>query len=92
MLVLKKNIYEPSQLTHPENTSNRGLNPYDFIFHSLMTDREIFFGLKQLPESEANARLKTLFSHASLFEVFLYSMNFLEKYLKPSLIEAYGIL
>ena len=32
-----------------------------------MTDREIFFGLKQLPESEANERLKTLFSHASLF-------------------------
>ena len=67
MLVLKKNIYEPSQSSHPENTSNRGLHPYDFIFHSLMTDREIFFGLKQLPESEANERLKTLFPHASLF-------------------------
>ena len=67
MLVLKKNIYEPSQSSHTENTSNRGLNPYDFIFHSLMTDREIFFGLKQLPESEANERLKTLFPHASLF-------------------------
>jgi len=32
-----------------------------------MTDREIFFGLKQLPESEANQRLTTLFPHASLF-------------------------
>ena len=32
-----------------------------------MADREIFFGLKQLPESEANERLKTLFPHASLF-------------------------
>ena len=67
MLVLKKNIYEPSQSSHPENTSNQGLNPYDFIFNSLMADREIFFGLKQLPESEANERLKTLFPHASLF-------------------------
>ena len=67
MLVFKKNIYEISQKSHPENTSNQGLNPYDFIFHSLMTDREIFFGLKQLPESEANERLKTLFPHASLF-------------------------
>ena len=67
MLVLKKNIYESSQSSHPENISNQGLNPYDYIFHSLMTDREIFFGLKQLPESEANERLKTLFSHASLF-------------------------
>ena len=67
MLVLKKNIYEPSHSSYPENTSNQGLNPYDFIFHSLMADREIFFGLKQLPESEANERLKTLFPHASLF-------------------------
>ena len=67
MLILKKNIYEVSQTSHPENTSNQGLNPYDFIFHSLMTDREIFFGLKQLPESDANERLTTLFPHASLF-------------------------
>ena len=67
MLVLKKNIYEISQPFHPENISNQVLNPYDFIFHSLMTDRKIFFGLKQLSESEGNERLKTLFPHASLF-------------------------
>jgi hypothetical protein len=51
MLIFKKNIYEPT--SHPEHTLNQGLDPYDFIFHSLMTDREIFFGLNQLPEGEA---------------------------------------
>ncbi|MBC8285011.1 MAG: hypothetical protein H8E32_14445 [Nitrospinae bacterium] len=67
MLVFKKNIYESSPSTHPENIANQGLDPYDFIFHSLMTDREIFFGLNQLPESEAEERVKTLFPHASRF-------------------------
>ena len=45
----------------------KGLDPYNFIFHSLMTDREIFFGLNHLPESEGLERAKTLFPHASLF-------------------------
>ena len=65
MLIFKKNIYEPT--SHPENSLNQGLDPYDFIFHSLMTDREIFFGLNQLPEGEELERFKTLFPHASLF-------------------------
>ena len=65
MLIFKKNIYEPT--SYPENNVNKGLDPYDFIFHSLMTDREIFFGLNQLPESEGLERFKTLFPHASLF-------------------------
>ena len=65
MLIFKKNIYEPT--SHPENSPNQRLDPYDFIFHSLMTDREIFFGLNQLPEGEGLERFKTLFPHASLF-------------------------
>ena len=67
MLIFKKNIYEISEFPHPENTDDRGLDPYNFIFHSLMTDREIFFGLNQLPKSEGLERAKTLFPHASLF-------------------------
>ena len=67
MLIFKKNIYEISEFPHPENTDDRGLDPYNFIFHSLMTDREIFFGLNHLPESEGLERAKTLFPHASLF-------------------------
>ena len=67
MLIFKKNIYEISEFSHPENTDDQGLDPYNFIFHSLMTDREIFFGLNNLPESEGLERAKTLFPHASLF-------------------------
>ena len=67
MLIFKKNIYEISELSHPENTDDQDLDPYAFIFHSLMTDREIFFGLNHLPESEGLERAKTLFPHASLF-------------------------
>jgi hypothetical protein len=44
-----------------------------------MTDREIFFGLNQLPESEANERLKTLFPHASLFGSVTLLNNFSRK-------------
>lgn len=67
MLVFKKNIYEIPESSHPENMGDQNLDPYNFIFHSLMTDREIFFGLNQLPESEGLQRAKTLFPHASLF-------------------------
>ena len=67
MLIFKKNIYETSEFSHPENKDDQGLDPYNFIFHSLMTDREIFFGLNHLPESEGLERAKTLFPHASLF-------------------------
>jgi hypothetical protein len=65
MLIFKKNIYEPT--SDPENSLNQELDPYDFIFHSLVTDREIFFGLNQLPEGEELERFKILFPHASLF-------------------------
>ena len=67
MLIFKKNIYEPSESIHPEDMGDQFFNPYNFVFHSLLTDREIFFGLNQLPESEAGKRAKTLFPHASLF-------------------------
>ena len=67
MLIFKKNIYEASESIHPENTDDQFFDPYNFVFHSLLTDREIFFGLNQLPESEAGKRAKTLFPHASLF-------------------------
>jgi len=67
MLIFKKNIYEASESIHPENMDDPLFDPYNFVFHSLVTDREIFFGLNQLPESEARERAKTLFPHASLF-------------------------
>ena len=67
MLIFKKNIYEAPESIHPENMDDQFFDPYNFIFHSLLTDREIFFGLNQLPKSEAVERAKSLFPHASLF-------------------------
>ena len=67
MLVFKKNIYENTNFSHPENELQRILDPRDFIFRSLTTDREIFYGLKQLPPIESKNRFKTLFPHVSRF-------------------------
>ncbi|MZG53250.1 MAG: hypothetical protein F3744_04235 [Nitrospinae bacterium] len=86
MLVFKKNIYETSESVHPENTDNQSFDPYNFIFHSLLTDREIFFGLNQLPESESEERAKTLFPHASLFGS-VSLLNNLSRYLFEGLID-----
>jgi hypothetical protein len=67
MLVFKKNIYEKGNSYNPENGAQQKLDPYDFIFKSLTTDREIFFGLQQLPQQEGHDHFKTLFPHASRF-------------------------
>jgi hypothetical protein len=64
MLVFKKNIYE-TQFHHPENQTRQILGPRDFIFRSLTTDREIFYGLQQLSPTESENRFKTLFPHVS---------------------------
>ncbi|MBC8286165.1 MAG: hypothetical protein H8E42_01690 [Nitrospinae bacterium] len=66
MLVFKKNIYETSS-HHPENGTQQNLDPRDFIFRSLTTDREIFYGLQQLAQEESQERFKTLFPHVSRF-------------------------
>jgi hypothetical protein len=67
MLILKNNIYKKNPPSHPENEPQKILCPYDFIFKSLVNDREIFRGLQQLPQSEGQDHLKTLFPHASRF-------------------------
>ena len=56
MLVFKKNIYETKTFYHPENETQRILDPRDFIFRSLTTDREIFYGLQQLLPTESEGR------------------------------------
>ena len=67
MLVFKKNIYEKNNCPNPENGIQHHLDPYDFIFRSLTTDREIFNGLQQLPQQESQNHFNTLFPHASRF-------------------------
>jgi hypothetical protein len=67
MLVFKKNIYETPHSHHPENGTQQNLDPRDFIYRSLTTDREIFYGLQQLSQTEGKDRFKTLFPHVSRF-------------------------
>ena len=82
MLILKKNIYEISEFPHPENTDDQGLDPYNFIFHSLMTDREIFSASTIYPKVRGWKELKHYF-HMHLFSgTFLSLTTFLEVCLK----------
>ena len=67
MLIFKKNIYAITQSHHPENGVQQKLDPRDFIFRSLTTDREIFYGLQQLSQTESQDRFKILFPHVSRF-------------------------
>ena len=67
MLVFKKNIYETPHSHHPKNETQQNLDPRDFIYRSLTTDREIFYGLQQLSQAESQDRFKTLFPHVSRF-------------------------
>ena len=67
MLIFKKNIYEIPHSHHPENETQQNLDPRDFIYRSLTTDREIFYGLQQLSQAESQDRFKTLFPHVSRF-------------------------
>ncbi len=76
MLVFKKNIYDKNLSIHPENEDHQNLDPYDFVFRSLTADREIFFGLEQLPQQESQNHFKTLFPHASRFAPISLCNNF----------------
>jgi hypothetical protein len=76
MLVFKKNIYDKNLSIHPENGDQQNLDPYDFVFRSLTTDREIFFGLEQLPHQERQNHFTTLFPHASRFASISLCNNF----------------
>ena len=76
MLVFKKNIYGKMYSSHPENGNQKSLDPYDFLFKSLTADREIFFGLQQLPKQDSQDHFKTLFPHASRFGSVVLCNNF----------------
>ena len=78
MLVFKKNIYEQPSACHPENVTQQNLNAHDFIFRSLTADREIFYGLQQLPEQEGQNHFKIYFPTHQDLELFLSSIPFPE--------------
>ncbi|GJL80122.1 MAG: hypothetical protein NPINA01_31110 [Nitrospinaceae bacterium] len=67
MLVFKKNIYSAVEEPVANPTGNPSLDPYNFIFSSLLSDRDLFIGLTQLDPEEGNERFKLFFPHASRF-------------------------
>ncbi|MZG30805.1 MAG: hypothetical protein F3741_08375 [Nitrospinae bacterium] len=89
MLVFKKNIYATTQSNHPENDVQHKLNPREFIFKSLTTDREIFYGLQKLPQLESRERFKTLFPHVSQFGSILH-VNTFSRSLLEGLVDKYN--
>jgi hypothetical protein len=67
MLVLKKNIYENFGTDSLTPSSNPNLDPYNFIFKTLVSDRDLFLGLGQVDSEEAGDRFKIFFPNASRF-------------------------
>jgi hypothetical protein len=67
MLVLKKNIYENFGTDSLAPSSNPNLDPYNFIFKTLVSDRDLFLGLGQVDSEDAGERFKIFFPNASRF-------------------------
>lgn len=67
MLILKKNIYENFGTDSLAPSSNPNLDPYNFIFKTLVSDRDLFLSLGQVDSREAGDRFKIFFPNASRF-------------------------
>lgn len=67
MLAFKNNIYEFSHTLSSHSDSQPRVDPYNFLFQALMTDRDLFIGLERMDQGESNERLNTLFPHAGRF-------------------------
>ena len=67
MLVFKRNIYSPVERPQSSDTNNHLLDCYNFVFNSLLADRDLFLGLDQLNQEEGDDRFKLFFPHASRF-------------------------
>ena len=67
MLVFKKNIYDSVESPQSSDTNNHLLDSYNFIFNSLLADRDLFLGLSQLDQEEGTDRFQLFFPHASRF-------------------------
>jgi hypothetical protein len=67
MLVFKRNIYSPVESPQLSSANNHYLDSYNFIFNSLLADRDLFLGLAQLDQEEGVDRFQLFFPHASRF-------------------------
>jgi len=85
MLVLKKNIYENFGTDSLAPSSNPNLDPYNFIFKTLVSDRDLFLGLGQVDSEEAGERFKIFFPNASRFGA-ITIVNTISKRLLESLV------
>jgi hypothetical protein len=85
MLVLKKNIYENFGTDSLAPSSNPNLDPYNFIFKTLVSDRDLFLGLGQVDSEEAGERFKLFFPNASRFGA-ITIVNTISKRLLESLV------
>ncbi len=86
MLIFKKNIYEPPT-GHPEEDLDRPrLDPYNFLFQALMTDRKIFISLTRMDETKSSEQCRIFFPHASRFGS-VETLNALSKRLIEGLVQ-----
>jgi hypothetical protein len=85
MLVLKKNIYENFGTDSLAPSSNPNLDPYNFIFKTLVSDRDLFLGLGQVGSEEAGDRFKIFFPNASRFGA-IAIVNKISRHLLESLV------
>lgn len=85
MLVFKKNIYSPTEDSTSNLSENPLLDPYSFVFNSMLADRDLFLGLSQLGQEERSERFKLFFPHASRFASFGI-VNAISKRLLESLV------
>ena len=85
MLVLKKNIYENFGTDSLIPSSNPNLDPYNFIFKTLVSDRDLFLGLGQVDSEEGNQRFNIFFPNASRFGT-IKIVNMISKRLLENLV------
>jgi hypothetical protein len=85
MLVLKKNIYETFGTESLVPSSNPNLDPYNFLFKTLVSDRDLFLSLGQVNTEESQERFKIFFPNASRFGT-IPIVNLISKRLLESLV------
>ena len=89
MLKFKENIYpQPAEVLDREDPESL-FDPYNFIMQALVSEREVFYSLKQVVAEEALERLSILYPHASRFGgvdiLNSISKRLLEAIVQPSL-------
>ena len=89
MLKFKENIYSQTAEVIDRESPEPLFDPYDFIMQALVSEREVFYSLKQVVTEEGLERLSILYPHASRFGgvdiLNSISKRLLEAIVQPSL-------